>query len=121
MRKLALAAAALGLLGATSLTPVYAASTDAGYATDLSSAGKASKKKMKRSKAKGGMSALVSDDLSAARKSSKKKMKRSKMKGGMSALVSDDLSAARKSSKKKMKRSGKKGGMSSVITYRIAA
>ena len=117
MRKLALAAAALGLLGATSLTPVYAASTDAGYATDLSSAGKASKKRMKRSKARGGMSALVSDDLSAARKS-KRKMKRSKMKGGMSTLVSQDLSAA-----KRAKKASKSKGLSkrAAIVYRIAA
>ena len=88
MRKLALAAVAAGLLGATSLTPVLAASTDAGLSSELS-AQKMKKKKMKMKRKM--RSSDLGTDLSA-QKMKKKKMKR-KMKGGMSSVITYRIAA----------------------------
>ena len=81
MRKLTALVAALGLLGTTSLTPVFAApATDAGVAKiDLSAA----KKKAKKSKAKAKKTSELSTDLSAA----KKKAKKSKAKAKTSNVI----------------------------------
>ena len=110
MRKFVSIIAALGFLGTTSLTPVFAAPMIDGVAKsdDLSAA----KKKKKAKKAKKKMSELAISDVSAAKKK-KKKAKKKKM----SELTISDLSSAKK---KKAKKKAKKK-MSNVIEYRIAA
>ncbi|MPZ58784.1 MAG: hypothetical protein GEU91_20285 [Rhizobiales bacterium] len=104
MRKLIAIAAALGFLGATSLTPVFAAPAGNGMtATDFSA--QAKKKK--------------------AKKSSKKKPAK-KMEKKSSLTVTDISAQEKKAAKKKAKKSSKKKPAkmekkSGVILYQIAA
>ena len=93
--------AALGLLGATSLTPVAAAPT-----------------------AKDGVknSTLSIDDLSAAKKKKKKKSAKKKVdakKSDMTALAAGEKKATKKKKSKKKKKASKK--KTDLILYRIAA
>src|SRR4051794_26077829 len=93
MRKFTAIVTALGFLGTTSLTPVFAAPTidTPAKSDDLSAAKKKTKKPAKKKAKKKKMGELtISDDLSAAKKK-KKPAKKGKKKMG-ELTISDDLS-----------------------------
>jgi hypothetical protein len=91
MRKLTAIIAALGFLGTTSLTPVFAAPVVG--------------------------TAVKSDDLSTAEKKKSTKAK-PKKKGAEAITIQDEMTAA--SEKKKAKAKPKKKG-AGIVLYRIAA
>lgn len=110
MRKLTAVAAALGLLGAAVLTPVFAAPASDGAAQNDVTA-PAKPKKAKTSKAKKGAKA-------------KAKTKKPEVEKQGSQLGSTDLSAAKKKKGKKAKAkksAAPKEKSSGVIFYRVAA
>ncbi|HEY0569584.1 MAG TPA: hypothetical protein VGD13_15865 [Xanthobacteraceae bacterium] len=126
MRKLTAIIAALGFLGATSLTPVLAASPTDNGSVEFSAQKKAKKaKRVKVKTAKKRTADLqISQDLSAQKKAKRAKAKRPRAKAKAAEVQTiGDLSAQKKNAKRaKAKKPGSKAkAKSAAIYYRIAA
>lgn len=111
MRKLALAMAAVGLLGATSLTPVLAASADAGIASDLSSVSMSKKRMMLNRKVRMNQRKMMRNQRRILRN------QRKMMRNRMSEVAGSDLSAASRKKTTKPKKAMK----TTAIVFRVAA